>query len=79
MEIELKVLYINSEEQKLEELGVHEFQYDESRKITMTFYRIDNISPDFENENYSIITSGGVQYVSEIQYNELKELIKASK
>lgn len=79
MEIELKVLFLNSEEAKLEDLGVHKFDYDESRKVVVTFYNIDNISPDFEDENYSIITSGGIQYVSEIRYNDLKELIKNSK
>ncbi len=79
MELELKVLYINEEESKLEDLGVHKFEYDESRKITMTFYNIDNISPDFEDGNYSVITSGGVQYVSEIKYQDLKELIKKAK
>lgn len=76
--IELKVLYINSEEVELEDLGVHKFDYDESRKVKMTFYSIENISPDFENENYSIITSGGFQFVSEIKYIDLKSLIENS-
>lgn len=79
MEVELKVLYINDEEAKLEDLGVHKFDYDESRKVTMTFYNIDNISPDFEDENYSVITSGSIQYVSEIKYEDLKKLIKKAK
>lgn len=79
MEIELKVLYINEDEAKLEDLGVHKFDYDESRKIIMTFYNIDNISPDGEDDNYSVITSGGVQFVCEIKYEDLKEMIKKAK
>lgn len=76
MEIEIEVFHHTEETQTFKEIGV---DYDMSNcgLRPVTFYRIDAISPYYENgKEFSSIHTNNSEYITPLTYTQLKARIK---
>lgn len=70
--IEINCLILDEEQIELEKLGI-DVDTSECKSEPITFYTIDHIFP--HKENRTALFSGGVDYVVDVPYEELKRII----
>ena len=68
--IEINCLILDDNQIELEKLGI-DVDTSECKSGPITFYRIDHIFP--QKQNRTALFSGGIDYVVDIPYHELKK------
>lgn len=76
MKIELDILWLDGEQVKLQEMGITTTGDPDLKPVT--FYQIDNIS-DYTHDGRPscVVTSSGIEYVTDLSYECVKELIES--
>lgn len=74
MKIELDILWLDGEQVKLQEMGITTTGQPELKEVT--FYQIDNISEyTHDGKPSCVVTSSGIEYVTDLPYACVKGLI----
>jgi hypothetical protein len=80
MEITLNVLWNRSEDQILLDAGLDvDVDLDDCPMVEHTFYNIDFIRSHTANRDYSVICISNEEYLTKIDYKDLKTLITAQR
>lgn len=75
--IELNILWIPQDKLDLLKLGIGSETEADAEIQPITFFRIDNIQPyDNDNGSFTVVVSGGQEYVADMPYTALKKKLE---